>query len=583
MPILTEEERIGTVLGGRFALERILGRGGMGVVYAAKHTYTGRTVAVKLLRPEVSEDRKRAERLIREAQAAAALDHPGIVDVLDMGEVDGCLYLALELLEGRDLEKELAARGPLPASEAVTLMVGVLHALQVAHDAGIVHRDIKPSNIFLARKSGTVVPVLLDFGIAKILDTKTSTTTGTIVGTPYYMSPEAAAGDVTLGPATDLWSAAVVLYECLSGRLPFDGPSGTAVLMNILRNDPEPLDDSPLADVVMRALAREKRPSWRASEFAETLEAAAAVELRSDALPGRRPWIPAAFLAAFLVGGGVVWAFSGPSRADPAPVSPMAVETVEAIAEETTDPEDEVEETVDAGPAIAEATTMAEMPIAEMPIAEMRPAPRRIRVESPVPMSPVPVPPVPMSPEAVPPEAVSPEAVPSETTASETATSMPPVMAPRPRQDGPTLVDVNCNGTARRPRLQNDEWIAIGQVVGTPQRGWYYVPASVPRALTQCYRNQIIGGWDWMLDIDRDAVVVRAEPVRHCPVDRAVLRCVNNALRGVDLGRTASAGRTRLHVRWSRSAPGSFGRALPAETVAPSESGDMEPELRTQW
>lgn len=255
----------------------------MGVVYEAQHLYTGRPVALKLLRPEVSEDPRRGERLIREAQAAAALDHDGIVDVLDMGEADGCLYLALERLWGRDLAAELELRGSLPPGEAVAVSLAVLSALGAAHCAGIVHRDVKPGNIFLARRGERVVPKLLDFGIAKVRDV-TLTTTGAILGTPHYMSPEAAGGELEPSPAMDVWSAAVVLYECLAGAPPFGGPTPTAVLMNVLRGELEPLHvggAAAVSEVVTRALRRprtageEDRRFADAKSFADALERAA--------------------------------------------------------------------------------------------------------------------------------------------------------------------------------------------------------------------------------------------------------------------------------------------------------------------
>ncbi len=355
MPILTEDERIGTQLGERYALKGILGRGGMGVVYDAEHTYTGRRVAVKLLRPEVSEDPKRAERLTREARAAAALDHPGIVDVLDMGEVDGCLYLALEHLDGRDLEAELSERGTLGASEAVDVVVAVLDALAVAHAAGIVHRDIKPSNVFLARRGGEVIPKVLDFGIARSTEADGMTTTGTLVGTPWYMSPEAAAGDEELGPDVDVWAAAVVLYECLSGKRPFEGKSATGVLMNVLRKDAEPLvlEDAPaVARVVNRALSKGKGRIRDAAELARELrDAVRSDDVASPARGRRRAWIAAGVVASLLVAGGLGWVMEdqpeAPLEVGAQPVSANAAST-DSTPTPTAEPAASTEPTIEA-------------------------------------------------------------------------------------------------------------------------------------------------------------------------------------------------------------------------------------------
>ena len=260
MPILTEAERVGTTLDGRYALRSVLGRGGMGVVFAAEHVLTGRSVAVKLVRPELADDPRYAERLFREARAAASLQHPNVVDVLDMGTLeDGGLYLVLERLEGRDLANLLEEDGPLSVARTLALIDPVLDALQALHDKGIVHRDLKPSNVFVTRRGEVEVPKLLDFGIAKLRDGQSGTTTGRILGTPWYMSPEQAAGDIDAGPAADVWAVGAMLFECLSGRVPFDGPTPTAVLMNVLRYD-APVLDLPatphVVDAVRRAMSK---------------------------------------------------------------------------------------------------------------------------------------------------------------------------------------------------------------------------------------------------------------------------------------------------------------------------------------
>jgi serine/threonine-protein kinase len=292
MPILTEAERLGTTLDGRYLLRSILGRGGMGVVYAAEHALTGRSVAVKLVRPELASDPRYAERLFREARAAAALQHPNVVDVLDMGALeDGGLYLVLELLEGFDLAAVLDAEGPLALERVLRLIEPVLDALEALHAKGIVHRDLKPSNVFVTRRGSAEVPKLLDFGIAKLRDARGSTTTGRILGTPWYMSPEQAAGDVEAGPEVDVWAVGAMLFECLSGRVPFDGPTPTAVLMNVLRRDAPTLElpEAPhVAEAVRRAMSKGDDRIRSAAALRDALRGAApaGAEARAAGSPG---------------------------------------------------------------------------------------------------------------------------------------------------------------------------------------------------------------------------------------------------------------------------------------------------------
>ncbi|MCC7542733.1 MAG: protein kinase [Deltaproteobacteria bacterium] len=237
MPILTDEERLGSQIGGKYRLDWIVGRGGMGVVFAATHGWTGRRVAVKLLHPEYSREEKVVTRFLQEARTAASIKHANVVDVLDMSaEADGTVYLVLEFLEGESLAHVLD-RGPLSPARALEILLPIMDALDAAHRRGIVHRDLKPDNIFLNNDptNGAIVPKLLDFGIAKVIESVQgrATQTGTIVGTPHYMSPEQALGSPDVGPSSDVWSMGVVLYQCLSGELPFNGGNATGVLLAI--------------------------------------------------------------------------------------------------------------------------------------------------------------------------------------------------------------------------------------------------------------------------------------------------------------------------------------------------------------
>jgi serine/threonine-protein kinase len=293
MPILTDEERLGTTLADRYRIESLLGRGGMGTVFAGTHLWTRRPVAVKILHHDYARDPGVVRRFLAEARTAATLTHRHVVDVLDMGSAaDGTVYLVLERLRGRSLASLLERRGRLALPEAAAVLLPVMEALAAAHARAIVHRDIKPENIFLHRDpDGGLVPKLLDFGIARFRSPTRSmaTATGTIMGTPYYMSPEQAAGASDLDAGADVWSMGVTWYETLTGALPFDGPHPTAVLLALTNNTPEPLQrlapelpDAVVA-VLERALVRDRGRRYRTmdeflAELRETrLELAVAV------------------------------------------------------------------------------------------------------------------------------------------------------------------------------------------------------------------------------------------------------------------------------------------------------------------
>jgi serine/threonine-protein kinase len=191
MPIPTPEERVGQRLGDKYLLRAILGRGGMGVVYEAEHTWTGRSVAVKLLLPELARDEAVARRFLQEARAAARFSHPSIVDVLDMGTTDeSTVYMVLELLQGEPLSRRLKRLGQLSVDECLELLLPILDALAEAHAAGVTHRDLKPDNIFVSLgPHGAVLPKLLDFGVARLTDewggSDMATRTGQPIGTPW--------------------------------------------------------------------------------------------------------------------------------------------------------------------------------------------------------------------------------------------------------------------------------------------------------------------------------------------------------------------------------------------------------------
>ncbi|MBO6933591.1 MAG: serine/threonine protein kinase [Deltaproteobacteria bacterium] len=218
----------GAVLGGTWRVDRLLGAGGMGQVYEATHTRTGRRYALKTLPPSTRLAPTAIERFEREARAASALGHPGICPVHDFDQTDdGLAYLVMELLEGETLEDRLRTRGALEWAEARTIAVQVADALAAAHAAGLLHRDVKPANVFLRRGPEGERAVLLDFGLVKPLDdaaTSRITATGEAVGTPLYMSPEQARGEA-LDVRADIYGLAAVVYEMVTGVPPFLEPT----------------------------------------------------------------------------------------------------------------------------------------------------------------------------------------------------------------------------------------------------------------------------------------------------------------------------------------------------------------------
>src|SRR5437763_11536150 len=220
---------------GRYEIRAKIGAGGMGEVYLAQDTKLDRKVAIKFLNEEFSKDEDKLNRFVREAKAASALNHPNILTVYEIGEVDGRNYIATELIDGITLREHLAQKEPLPLNTILKIGVQVAEALSAAHAAGIIHRDIKPENIMIRRDGYAKV---LDFGLAKLAEPPTiaggpmtdgeaptrvhQTHPGTIMGTVSYMSPEQARGKET-DARTDIWSLGVVLYEMLARKVPFTG------------------------------------------------------------------------------------------------------------------------------------------------------------------------------------------------------------------------------------------------------------------------------------------------------------------------------------------------------------------------
>jgi len=236
----------GLVLAGRYRLEEKLGEGGMGTVWRAEHLVLCAPVAVKVLDRDLSKDEEAHDRFIREARSAAALRSPHVVQILDYGIDDGFPYIAMELLEGETLQQRLARVGRMTALETARVLMHVARAVARAHEAGVIHRDLKPENVFVVKNEDAEIAKVLDFGVAKVEKAQlgpkgTRTRTGSLLGTPFYMSPEQAQGNKTIDPRSDLWSLGVIAFECVTGKRPFESDGlGDLVLQICVRDMPVP-------------------------------------------------------------------------------------------------------------------------------------------------------------------------------------------------------------------------------------------------------------------------------------------------------------------------------------------------------
>jgi len=263
--------RVGMIIGGKYALLSLRAEGGEGPLFEAQNTWIGRRVAVKLLHPRHRGSEQAIVRFLQQARTATQIEHPNIVDVLDMGQdaSDGSFYIVQEFLHGGDL-RALLDRHALNVEQALDVIVPIMGALVAVNERGIVHRDVKPENIFLARNAyGEVIPKLIDFGVARQLhgERKLHTRIDNTVGTIDYMSPEQARGD-ELDARADIWSVGVVLYESIARKRPFEGNDDIAVLARIMSIDPTPLHEVvkgcalDLSNVVHRALQRDPEKRW---------------------------------------------------------------------------------------------------------------------------------------------------------------------------------------------------------------------------------------------------------------------------------------------------------------------------------
>jgi len=274
--------RSGDRIGDKLRVVRELGHGGMGVVYEVEHLHTGHRRAVKVLRRERMHDPRAAARLLREASVAGRVNSPRLVDTLDVDQLDdGSPYILMELLEGETLAARLARRGALEVGEVLRLAEQIAEGLVAAHDAGVLHRDLSPKNVFLVRDARGEQVKLVDFGLSRMVAGMTDrfghlTETGALIGTPHYVSPEQTGGG-EIGPATDQYAFAVVLYECLCGRRPYEGDSLISVIGRIATGDHPPLaerrPDLPLAMTEAIARAMRVRPGERFADIESFMQA----------------------------------------------------------------------------------------------------------------------------------------------------------------------------------------------------------------------------------------------------------------------------------------------------------------------
>jgi serine/threonine-protein kinase len=265
---------VGYVVGGRYALTRALGHGGMARLWVARDAVTGSDVAIKVLRgggPD-KQQAHRKRRLEREAQTYERLHHAAIVRAHDYGTTpQGEPYLVMELLNGDDLVKMLDRQGRLGARDAVAMLLPIAEALASAHRGGVIHRDVKPANIVFAVDNNQQRAKLIDFGLVKLLgDTEVLTAAGVPIGSPSYMSPEQARGR-EVDPSSDMWSLCVVLYEALTGALPFVGEDHLEIRIAILDDEPKSLmdldiDEPELWQIMERAFAKAPADRWPTSD-----------------------------------------------------------------------------------------------------------------------------------------------------------------------------------------------------------------------------------------------------------------------------------------------------------------------------
>jgi len=256
----------GTVLDGRYRVQALLGEGGMGQVYSAEDLRLGRRVAIKIVK-QSADEALLGERLFREAKAAARAEHPAVIMAFGYGTDPelGADYFVMEHLQGETVGQRIERQGPLPIAFALRIASEVCDALIAVHDAGVIHRDLKPSNIFLASRGQRIDEIkLLDFGVAKQLSLQTLTATGQVWGTPMYMAPEQLVDSKRVDARCDLYSLGVVMFECLTGNVPFSAANALALAYAIMHGPEQDVrsarPDAPqeLAAIVARCMQKDR-------------------------------------------------------------------------------------------------------------------------------------------------------------------------------------------------------------------------------------------------------------------------------------------------------------------------------------
>jgi eukaryotic-like serine/threonine-protein kinase len=356
---------IGTVIDKRYRVLRTLGEGGMGTVYEVEHVTLERRFAIKALRRDLGRHEDLSARFIQEAKAAAAISHPNVVQIADFGHLPtGEAYFVMELLGGSSLSAIIREHGPLPPQRVVDILKQVSHALAAAHEAGVIHRDLKPDNIQVCESAGDRDMVkVLDFGLARVAGASRLTRAGVVFGTPHYMSPEQASGD-PIDHRSDIYALGIVMYEMLTGRVPFEADTFMGVLSKHLYMLPTPFGEvlgdtahlGVLEDITVRCL--QKKPEHRYASMLDLLAdleralgpgaAASALPVRSQApsrlpsfhdeivatVPGRaesrrsQRWVVTALFTVVLVGVGALalWLRSRPTATE----SQRSVDLVES-------------------------------------------------------------------------------------------------------------------------------------------------------------------------------------------------------------------------------------------------------------
>lgn len=300
-PKAEDDALVGSTVGGKYRIDRLIGQGGMGAVYQATNTTIGKRVALKFLEREAARDLDAVARFQREAESASAIESAHIVHIFDSGSEEGRPFLVMELLSGEDLRARLRREGRIPLPDVVHIAGQVLRALSRAHAEGIVHRDLKPDNIFLCKRDDDPMFVkIVDFGISKVskksISADTLTRRGVVLGTAFYMSPEQAQAFRDIDGRTDLYSLGAILYEALAGRPPHIGAAYEPVLIDICTKDAEDIrkhaPDVPetMAEVIAKALERDRSKRFQsAEEFYDTLAMAAPGLLRTSGPQSRDP------------------------------------------------------------------------------------------------------------------------------------------------------------------------------------------------------------------------------------------------------------------------------------------------------